>query len=198
MRTGRFLSNKLYNYSIGDDELSLEKLQEFISTKSKNEEDKEVDWEERKNDWIKSVENLYSNMEKWVKPLIDKGQIEIKHTNVTLNEEYIGEYGLKNMQIFISNEKIELIPVGTLIIGSHGRIDMIGKNGKMRLLLVNKNAKSISVISTESDATYEKENNLEDKEEIELVWKIATSPPNIKLLSLNDDSFSDILLEMIK
>ena len=31
----------------------------------------------------------------------------------------------------------------------------------------------------------------------EMVWKIATSPPSIKYIDLDSDSFSDALLEVI-
>ena len=98
----------------------------------------------------------------------------------------------------------EFIPVGTILIGALGRIDMEGPNGIVKYVLVPEisNAPKIetAILSTVEDRKKWKEKQQKEAEEImkaNKVWKIATPPPNIKYLDLNEDIFFDKLMEVI-
>lgn len=173
--------------------MSSKNLEEFLNNSIKKENDKRINWDDEKNQWLKEVNNFYSNVEEWLKPFIDKNQIQVDFKEIDLNEEYIGRYKTKSMYIFISKEKVIIEPIGRLIIGSQGRIDMTGKNGKIRFLLVDENSKGPKIRINIEDSESNEEN-----EDLKLVWKIATPSPDIKFLSLNSDSFADYLLEIIK
>jgi hypothetical protein len=112
----------------------IDSFEEFL--KKKTEEKKQnIDWGQRKRDWIESVEKLYSDINEWLKPFIDQHLIDTKVDKiVTLTEEYIGTYEIPRLDIYIAKDIISLTPKGTLIIGSSGRIDMIGPKAEIMLI----------------------------------------------------------------
>jgi len=97
------------------------------------------------------------------------------------------------MILNISEETVIFDPIGTLIIGSRGRIDMTGMNGTIMFVLVDRESDGPRIRTK----TEFRENNPESDKEPELVWKISTSPPDIRYIPLNEDSFSDVLAEVI-
>jgi hypothetical protein len=102
-----------------------------------------------------------------------------------LNEEYLGNYETKKRHLKIASQEVVFIPIGTRLFGSKGRIDMEGSAGKVKFLLTDKN----STIPSAKIQICE--------ENVDWVWKIATPPPTIQLLELNEESFFDALMEVI-
>lgn len=158
--------------------------------------EKEINWEDEKNKWLKAIEEFYSNVEQWLKPFVEKQQIEIKYNEIYLEEENIGKYKTRCMCIHILNEKVILEPIGTLLIGVHGRIDMKGKNGIAKFFWVKENSEGFKInVTIGNEIPLEsKENNDQQK----LVWKFVTPSPDIRFLFLDADLFADILLGMIQ
>lgn len=171
-------------------------LQAFINTKKKKTEEANVNWDKKRDDWLDLLKELYNNIEVWLGELEDNDVVSYKYKNIKINEEYIGIYKTKKMIINIANEQISLEPIGTLLIGSKGRIDMTGKNGTVKLVLTPKNSAEPSIkVKFEIDGEDKK---VKDKDmPVEWVWKIATPPPSIQYIRLNSDSFSDALLEVV-
>ena len=91
----------------------------------------------------------------------------IKITNekkVNLTEEYLGKYSAKRLDIYVGSEIISLIPRGTLIMGSNGRIDMRGPKGEIMALEPEWNR-----------------------------WEFVNPAPTIKTWEMNEDSFKDMI-----
>lgn len=178
--------------------MSLKNLEEFLNNKKKDTEVK-INWEEVKEKWLKEIDNFYTQVQSWLKEYETKNLLKIDFEEVTKLEEHIGEYKARKMRINISNESVFFDPVGALIIGARGRIDMIGKCGRIKLLLVGKNSSSPRIIVNMhmENKLQDSKNDADTKEELEVCWKIATPPPGIKYIELNADSFSDALLEVI-
>ncbi len=170
-------------------------LQAFINTKKQNAVDEEkIDWEKHKDEWLQSLNEIYDQIESWLNDLKDSA-ISFEYKNKEINEEHIGIYNANNMIIKIASEQILLKPIGTLLIGSKGRIDMKGKNGIIKFVLVPKQSCGPSIKL--DIAVDDKPKPNEKKEEPEWVWKISTPPPAIKYIELDSDSFSDAVLEVI-
>jgi len=93
-----------------------------------------IDWQERKNDWISSIESLYTQIEKWLIADVKAGSIAMQKGKTSLREEYIGEYDAPTLTIVVGDSSVGLFPRGTLIIGSHGRIDMRGSSNQVMLI----------------------------------------------------------------
>ena len=174
-------------------------LQEFIAAKKKNEKTKEIDWAQKKDEWLEKLNKLYTEIESWLNDL-EQDVVSIKYIDKEINEEYIGMYTARKMILRIADEQVVLEPVGTLLIGAAGRVDMIGKNGKVKFVLVPESSKGVQIKVTikaegkpEKGAKEDEQNTIKE----DWVWKIATPPPSIKYVEIDSDSFSDALLEVI-
>lgn len=115
-------------------------FKEFLEDRNKNKsekEEKKVDWDARKNQWLKSVENLYKIVDDIiVVSFKDAGyQVESKKEKIRLYEEYIGAYEIDNYTIQANNILIKFFPVGTIIIGAYGRVNMLLPGETVKLVL---------------------------------------------------------------
>lgn len=146
-------------------------FEEFVKQKRDEslEKDKNIDWQGRKDKWISSVNTLYENVTNWLLPLINQNLIEIKKSEISIFEEYLGNYQISQVSIAIGHEKILLIPKGSVIIGGFGRVDLIGKNGSMLLIL------------TDWDN-----------------WKVAIKETKVKFIDLDKDIFTGLIKELIQ
>jgi hypothetical protein len=149
--------------------------------------EKETDWEARKKDWLDNINNFYSLVQKWFYDYKIQKQVTLEFVPYRLNEEYIGSYESKKLHLKIANQEIVFIPIGTRLFGSKGRIDMEGSAGKVRFLLADKHSTKPST----KVQIYDGDKN------IDWAWKIATPPPTIQLIDLNEESFFDALMEVI-
>lgn len=115
-------------------------FKEFFEDRKKNKSDKEekiIDWDERKNRWLKSVESLYNTVDNIIiKNFKDAGfQVSAKKEKVRLYEEYIGAYETDNYIVQANNILIKFFPVGTIIIGAFGRVNMLLPSETVKLVL---------------------------------------------------------------
>jgi len=83
-----------------------------------------IDWDQRRDEWIRSVEELYSQIEEWFRDLLEQGLMAVRRTPKELSEEYLGTYQIEVLQIEMGDTTVVLDPVGRNIIGATGRIDM--------------------------------------------------------------------------
>ena len=84
--------------------------------------------------------------------------VSINYVDKEINEEYIGIYNARKMILRIADEQVVLDPVGTLLIGAAGRVDMTGKNGQVKLVLVPASATGSQIrVQTKIDEEYEED-----------------------------------------
>jgi len=146
-----YKNNKRGELIMGIDDLS-----KFLDDKEQKAKATDVAWGKRKSEWLTAVDNLYQMIEAWLKPLKDQGKVQTKHEKITLREEGIGAYEIKNMKLNFSGEIITFEPLGANILGARGRIDIKGNKKSFYILLTGK----------DSDGT-----SPED-----YVWKLAQTP----------------------
>ncbi|MCK4257599.1 MAG: hypothetical protein KAX49_01390 [Halanaerobiales bacterium] len=177
--------------------MGLDNLEKFLKKNAEREEQEQIDWEKEKQTWLSEIDKFYEKIQGWLSDYEEKGLLKLELVKYTMREEYLGQYETKKMYIVISGQKVEIEPVGRIIIGAQGRIDMIGKYGKVKFVLVGENSKGpIIKVKISSNPDFDKQDETSPKE-VKLDWKIATLAPNIQFLTLNADSFSDALLEVI-
>lgn len=178
--------------------MGLKDLEKFLNSKEDAKEQvKNFDWEAEKQEWLNELENLYNMIENWLKPLEEKNKVKFEYKEISLIEENIGAYKAKELILHLLDQKVTLEPVGTLIIGAKGRINMIGAQGSIMILLVRKNATGPRVKITINGIGNETKVE-EEQPKIEWAWKLATTPPKIQYHQLNEDSFSDALMAIVK
>lgn len=115
-----------------------ETLETFLKREKEKRQarEREVDWEDRKYNWLDAVHTLYETINRWLQKSIKDQVVEVYYDDMQIVEEYIGDYTVKKMVIRLGPDKIRLEPVGTLIVGSSGRIDMIGTRASLMLVLM--------------------------------------------------------------
>ena len=126
-------------------------LEEILQKKQKLK--KTADWSRRKHIWLNSVQEFYQDIATWLGPFTEKGLLKITCENAVKREENIGEYHVKKMVLNISEETVTFDPVGTLIMGARGRIDMTGKNGTVMFVLVDRESRTPRIrIKTDTES----------------------------------------------
>ncbi len=113
----------------------MQTLQVLLAEKKQNMEKEYPQWNQKRDEWIANVDNLFRIIKNWLKPLEEKDYLKISSEDISLSEKLIGRYSLKKMIVtFFNNEKIEFRPVGLHIIGANGRVDM--KLGMRTIMIV--------------------------------------------------------------
>lgn len=141
-------------------------LSQFLREKKlrSEEESGKIDWDAWRDQWLQSVRRLYETIEEWLHDLKEDGTVTISYQTRSLSEEHVGEYETECMVIHVGSERIALEPLGTIIVGAYGRIDLRGSNGNVMLV----------------------EPEWKD-------WQIATRTPRLTKIPLTEESFTDVL-----
>jgi hypothetical protein len=175
---------------------------EFVrqqSEEAKFSDEPSIDWQARKAEWLSYLEVLYRQVNQYLKSYVDAGDIVIGFRTVNLNEEYIGPYSAKEMIITIGGKVIKLEPIGTLLIGSKGRVDAVGPLARAQLVLLSAEITSRSQLIHVSVSVGGKPlapPPTKPSSDIKWAWKIATRPPRRDIIELNKESFLDLLMEI--
>lgn len=160
-----------------------------------------VDWDKIREEWLTNLNKFYDLIKFFLVEYEKLGNLSYQFSNKDIFEEYIGNYPVKVLELLIlGKHKVRLEPIGTNIISADGRVDLIGANGKIKFVLVPKNYSAPSPIKViiKVEGEQETENKeIKTPEKVELAWKIATPPPRIKYIDLEQDTFFDALLEVV-
>ena len=178
--------------------MSKKDFDEFINKQMQEKaEKKEIDWGAKRDEWLSSLDQFYKTIEEFLAEYVESGKVSYDYSEKTIIEEHIGEYSAKALTIELGHHKSKLEPIGTNLIGANGRVDLIGANGKVKFVLVDKTSSGPRIKVTvwvSGDKPPEEE---EEKKEIEWGWKIATPPPRIQYIDLQQDTFLDALMEVV-
>lgn len=183
----------------------IKKEEEFLKILTENKkkaEDQKINWESNKKNWLKDIEQFFKKVEEFLEKYKENDLIKIKYEPFYITEEYLGNYQTEQMIMTTADNMIaKFIPKGRNVIGAAGRIDLEGKNGTVRFVLVDKSSK-MPMIKTQILAGNKKTVNYDiNPTEVvvkkELVWKIATPPPNIQYIEFNKENFINSLMEVM-
>lgn len=160
-----------------------------------------INWEKEKEYWLKNIIKLYDQIEAYLQEFKKKGDVKFLYEPIEKHEEKLGAYSANKMIISVKGTNVTLDPIGTILIGASGRIDMTGPSGTVRFVLVPGEETGVGLRITVVDGANE---NREKKDSSDpqgvtqtLTWKIATPPPNIRYEELDEESFFEALMEVI-
>ena len=172
--------------------MSPDKFRDFLEgQKQQHSQEETVDWEATKVAWQSAAATFITQVESFLAEFSQDIQCERKM--VQLSEQYLGEYDIPQLTIRLPKEVIELKPIGTNLIAAHGRYDMKGLAGTVKWVLVPENAEKPTVsvrISGEPELPEAKPSPSD------LVWKIATPPPNIRYIPLTQETLLEAIMEV--
>src|SRR6266496_4328103 len=115
--------------------MSTEPLHEFFRQKGvRSSLGDAIDWEERKKEFIESVEELYRKVEEYLADSIRDNLVKVSFSTKQINEDYIGKYDIREMILDVGDERAILSPKGRNIVGGIGRVDLLGPIGEKTLV----------------------------------------------------------------
>jgi len=166
--------------------------------KKQNEKTKSAqafDPQERIDIFKKHVEEFYNSVcNEWLKDNIDKGLIITKRQLIQVYEESLGMYDIDALDIHIGSIVINLRPIGTILIGTRGRIDISYRSRNGMFVLTGENIESPSahiVISVNG------EKPSKQKDPGREVWKFVDRRGMMSYVSLNTEVFQQIIMGLI-
>ena len=157
---------------------------------------------DQKREWLAHLQHLHDQVHLYLKPYIDNGSILLDTSPVDLNEEGLGSYVAERLNITIGSQEVTLMPIGTMLIGTKGRVDVQGSRGKARLTLIDKNVNdarqlikvNVQVVRPEQKALTPEP--AKPPGQIDWAWKLVSAPPNTTFIDLNKDSFLAMIQEV--
>lgn len=179
--------------------MQISEFDEFVMRQQNgNAPEGQVNWNQVRDEWLNRLDELYRNIEGWLRKYTSSGKISIQYKSIYLNEEDIGSYQARLMILRIGRQEVNLVPVGTRFIGFQGLVDVIGSVGKSSFVLANKDRSSavpqVTVQILSGKGTRKKPEPGPSK--VKWVWRILASPPERKLMELTEHSFFQLILEV--
>ncbi|ELI8161202.1 TPA: hypothetical protein ACVEY8_004042 [Yersinia enterocolitica] len=187
--------------------MSINDLKNIIKNKrDEAEAENSFNPQEQINEYIILTNNLYKAIRESIKELVDDDLVSLRMEKISIYEEGLGDYNIESLYISFANEKVQLKPVGTMLIGSKGRVDMIGPKGIERFTLIRKGIKSpsqlikvtVSVVgggnlSTSPEKKLTPKSTIDDWE-----WKILPNEINwSKFEEVTNESIIQALMRVI-
>lgn len=167
-------------------------------------EEAPIDWDGQRQEWLNFIDAFYSNVEEWLDDYKQQNLVEYVYTNKNITEDYIGSYDAKKMDLILVGNRLTFEPIGTLLIGAKGRIDLIGPKGTIKFLLVDKLSKGVTfrftttVIEEDgSEKTIDSGKGIQKKEP-EWTWKILErNTPRVSYVEFTQENFFQALMELV-
>jgi hypothetical protein len=163
-------------------------------------ESTEINWGQQRDEWLAYLDRLYALIEDYLQTYFASGQIDHFYREVELNEESIGTYTARELVLKIGRQEIAFKPIGTLLIGMKGRVDVRGPAGSATLVLVNSRATGVrSLIQvTVRVAGRPQPPSPPPTPPVEITWewRIFGRPPEGLFLPLTRESLFDLIMEV--
>ena len=145
-----------------------DQLVDFLRSRKQQESSAEIDWQAKRDAWVRSVESLYSLIREMLRDSIDSKDVVVSTFPVQVTEDFIGTYVIPALELRVGSERVEFRPKGVTVIGAAGRVDIRGERD------------TVTLIKGKSDATSG--------------WTIVLQRvPNLTTVDLNRDSLKDAL-----
>jgi hypothetical protein len=169
----------------------------FVKREQAAAESGELDPAKERDEWLGYLNNLYKTIKSFLAEYIKKGEITVSYRRIDLNEENIGAYKARQMIVRVGRQEITMTPIGTMLIGAKGRVDIVGRAGRIRLFLVDSRSSGPRMkVTIRIDGKSAAAAPEPAPEEIKWAWKIATSPPVVRYIELRRESLFQALMEV--
>jgi hypothetical protein len=161
----------------------------------------QVDLFKERDEWLDRLDDLYRQVEGFLIGYLGTGTVKIAYSSVEITEEQVGTYEAKSMTIAIGRKTVQLEPIGTFLIGTKGRVDVVGPRESGRLTLLDKDVKNLSQLLRVSvnivgRSPVPPPAPQKDPSAIQWVWRIVTRPPKVGIVEMTKENFLDLLAEV--
>jgi hypothetical protein len=155
-----------------------------------------VDWGEERERWLRDLNELHERIEQYLNKYSETGEIRFDYQPVEMDERDIGQYTALQLTIHIGRQEIKLVPVGTMLVGTRGRVDIVGRAGKSCFMLVGKGTSLGGVKVTVLSAYGKAPVAPEPPREIDWTWKIVETAPANRFVELTPESLFQVLIHV--
>ena len=94
-----------------------------------------IDWDERREQYLRAVKNLYEQIERLLVEPIEQKTATLSRRPKELSENYIGTYKADDLILLAGDEQVRFSPRGRNIVGASGRVDVLGERGEEILVV---------------------------------------------------------------
>ncbi|MBF6592977.1 MAG: hypothetical protein IVW51_00845 [Thermaceae bacterium] len=86
-------------------------LVELLRQHKEKEAQTHVDLEAIRREWLGHLENLFKNVEDWLKAAVAGNLVELNRRQITLEEEFTGSYKAPLLELRFSDGTVSLRPI---------------------------------------------------------------------------------------
>jgi hypothetical protein len=150
---------------------------------------------ERKEQWLSKIDVLYGQVTDLLRDYLAHGRMELKRSTTELREEHLGAYQAPTMTINLGASSVQFVPIGTMLLGSPGRVDLVGIRSSVRFVLVlpGNDRPLFSVTTTFGESPRVSKSSPLDLAPYE--WKISSQPPGIRYSPIDTSSLQSAIME---
>ena len=113
--------------------MTQDQLQKFFLEKKEKAKPLDINWEAKRDTWIKAVKDFYRLItDEYLKAV--KDDVEITYSEKLVQENFIGEYRISECILCVGEEQVIFSPKGANVAGASGRIDVQGDRGEAMLV----------------------------------------------------------------
>jgi len=159
----------------------------------------DVDWNAIRDEWLRRLDELYGQIRAFLNDYVKAGEIQLQLSPITLSEENIGSYTAPELTLKIGRKQVKFRPIGTLMIGTRGRVDVIGPGiTEARLVLINKKfTRASDMIRLSIDFAGKLPTPpRNDPSKIDQAWKIVTRLPERRFIELTQETLFKMIMEV--
>lgn len=168
----------------------IQRLIDIIKEKESNDEN-EFSVKKEISEFNEYLESLYKKIKETLSMLESSNVATISEEEINIEEEDLGEYKSKRLDVKLKKGIIHFIPEGTMFIGAKGRVLVTGFGKREVIMLIRKDAKNLM------EAAFSKSQG-----ELSWEWKILNresinnnKEPNF--IDINHHSILSLMVRMI-
>jgi hypothetical protein len=91
---------------------------EFLRHRKEHASTPNIDWQAKKDRWVRSVQELYGFIEEMLREPIKSKDVTVNRFDMEVTEDYIGCYTIPALALTVGNERVEFRPKGVTVTGS--------------------------------------------------------------------------------
>ena len=117
----------------------MSELSDFLKGKNEEHKRQQINFHEIREQWLANVAEFMKNIKSWIAASQAEGLLKVREYEIEINEENLRNYKVTALELIVGDEKIQITPVGRMIIGAIGRIDISSSYNKFIVLQKEEN-----------------------------------------------------------
>src|ERR1022692_1456109 len=110
-----------------------DQLTEFLRSRKEQAAKPEINWQARKDNWVRSVEGLYALVRKMLRKSIESKDVSVRTFEMEVTEDYIGTYTIPALELTGAGEGGNFVRKGVWVTGGGGGGNFRGGLNKVPL-----------------------------------------------------------------